>query len=75
MRCVSCGGRQDKVVDSRTDKDGRAVRRRRECLTCEHRWTTYEAFLGADKEQAELRVLIAGAYDELGQLLKRLKLA
>jgi len=42
MRCPYCGHEEDRVVDSRTSKEGRAVRRRRECLDCGHRFTTYE---------------------------------
>lgn len=42
MKCPFCGYEQDKVVDSRSSKEGRAVRRRRECLKCEGRFTTYE---------------------------------
>ncbi len=43
MKCPFCKkARQTKVVDSRTIKNGRAVRRRRECLTCTERFTTYE---------------------------------
>ena len=42
MRCPFCGHEQDKVVDSRSSKEGRAVRRRRECLDCNKRFTTYE---------------------------------
>ena len=42
MRCPFCGHEEDRVVDSRTSKEGRAVRRRRECLDCGHRFTTYE---------------------------------
>lgn len=42
MRCPYCGFEEDKVVDSRSSKEGRAVRRRRECLQCEKRFTTYE---------------------------------
>ncbi len=42
MRCPYCGHQEDKVVDSRSSKEGRAVRRRRECLECEKRYTTYE---------------------------------
>lgn len=43
MKCPRCGTEDDKVVDSRAVRDGRAVRRRRECLSCEERFTTYEA--------------------------------
>lgn len=42
VRCPSCAGVEDKVVDSRTADDGAAIRRRRECLTCGRRFTTYE---------------------------------
>ena len=42
MKCPHCGSEEDKVVDSRAVRDGRAVRRRRECLSCEERFTTYE---------------------------------
>jgi len=42
MRCPSCGHEEDKVVDSRSTKENSAVRRRRECLSCGHRFTTYE---------------------------------
>jgi transcriptional repressor NrdR len=42
MRCPFCNHLQDKVVDSRESKEGEAIRRRRECLSCERRYTTYE---------------------------------
>ncbi len=42
MRCPFCGYKEDKVVDSRGIQDGRAIRRRRECLKCKKRFTTYE---------------------------------
>lgn len=42
MKCPFCSHEEDKVVDSRTAQDGRAVRRRRECLKCGKRFTTYE---------------------------------
>lgn len=42
MRCPFCSHGEDKVVDSRSSKEGRAVRRRRECLRCGQRFTTYE---------------------------------
>lgn len=42
MKCPFCGFQEDKVVDSRTSKNGMAIRRRRECLQCERRFTTYE---------------------------------
>ncbi len=43
MKCPRCGNEDDKVVDSRAVREGRAVRRRRECLGCGERFTTYEA--------------------------------
>lgn len=42
MKCPFCGHEKDKVIDSRAAQDGRAVRRRRECLNCKERFTTYE---------------------------------
>lgn len=42
MQCPSCGASDNRVVDSRPAEDGRAIRRRRECETCEDRFTTYE---------------------------------
>ena len=42
MLCPSCGHPESKVVDSRPSEDGTTIRRRRECLTCKHRFTTYE---------------------------------
>ena len=42
MQCPFCGQDSDKVVDSRSSEGGRAVRRRRECLACNRRYTTYE---------------------------------
>ena len=42
MRCPSCGYAESKVVDSRPVDDGSAIRRRRECLSCGVRFTTYE---------------------------------
>ena len=42
MRCPYCGVEEDKVVDSRVAEDGRAIRRRRECLGCTRRYTTFE---------------------------------
>jgi transcriptional repressor NrdR len=43
VKCPRCGSEDDKVVDSRAVRDGRAVRRRRECLACGERFTTYES--------------------------------
>ncbi len=42
MRCPVCGDLEDKVIDSRTAEDGRSIRRRRACLSCGRRFTTFE---------------------------------
>jgi len=42
MKCPFCGHQEDKVVDSRASSEGEAIRRRRECLSCGKRFTTYE---------------------------------
>ncbi len=59
MRCPLCQCLDDKVIDSRTVKEGGGVRRRRECLNCGHRYTTYEAIIHAElkviKKNGQLR--------------------
>ena len=52
MRCPKCGSRDDKVVDSRQSRDSSSIRRRRECLRCGYRFTTYE-----ELERSDLRVI------------------
>ncbi|MDX2081796.1 MAG: transcriptional regulator NrdR [Terrimicrobiaceae bacterium] len=52
MRCPKCGSLEDKVIDSRLSKDGSTIRRRRECLDCATRYTTYEQI-----ERIELRAI------------------
>jgi transcriptional repressor NrdR len=42
MICPFCGHRQDRVIDSRESKEGDVIRRRRQCLQCDRRFTTYE---------------------------------
>ena len=42
MRCPYCGEQESKVVDSRHSEDGLSIRRRRECMGCQRRFTTYE---------------------------------
>ncbi len=42
MKCPFCGHLKDKVVDSREGKEGEVIRRRRQCLACERRFTSYE---------------------------------
>jgi transcriptional repressor NrdR len=52
MRCPKCGSRDDKVIDSRQSRDNSSIRRRRECLKCHYRFTTYEEI-----ERSDLRVI------------------
>jgi transcriptional repressor NrdR len=52
MRCPKCGHVEDKVIDSRAAKSGTLIRRRRSCLKCGHRFTTYEEIV-----RAKLRVV------------------
>jgi len=52
MRCPKCGHSDDKVLDSRSAREGASIRRRRQCLACEFRFTTYEEII-----KDELRVL------------------
>ena len=42
MKCPFCGDQESKVVDSRHNEDGNSIRRRRECIACQRRFTTYE---------------------------------
>lgn len=42
MKCPKCGHLDDKVLDSRAAREGASIRRRRQCLQCEYRFTTYE---------------------------------
>jgi transcriptional repressor NrdR len=69
MKCPFCGHLRDKVVDSRESKEGEAIRRRRECLECGRRFTSYErideiAYMVINKdgtrERFERQKLIAG---------------
>jgi transcriptional repressor NrdR len=52
MRCPKCGCQDDKVIDSRASREGATIRRRRECIACGFRFTTYE-----EVERAGLVVL------------------
>ena len=52
MRCPKCGCQDDKEIDSRASREGAAIRRRRECISCRHRFTTYE-----EVERGRLMVL------------------
>ena len=48
MRCPKCAHQDDKVIDTRTVKNGAVIRRRRVCLDCGHRFTTYEEVVKAN---------------------------
>jgi len=52
VRCPFCGTDEDKVIDSRQSREGLSIRRRRECLKCAYRYTTYEEI-----ERTDLRVI------------------
>ena len=52
MKCPKCGRDDDRVLDSRSARDGAAIRRRRECAGCGHRFTTYE-----EVDRDELQVI------------------
>lgn len=61
MRCPKCTHQEDKVVDTRAVRNGEAIRRRRVCLKCGHRFTTYEEVV-----KAHLRVVKRdGRHEEL----------
>ena len=73
MRCPYCDHQDDKVVDSRACRDGMAIRRRRECLNCAQRFTTYEYI-----EQTPLNVIKSDGRREpfdRGKLLEKVQLA
>lgn len=68
MRCPKCGCADSKVIDSRTADKGQSIRRRRECLECKYRFTTYER-----RETQQLVVLKRdGSHEPFdGEKLKR----
>jgi len=73
MRCPFCGFEEDRVVDSRSVREGRGVRRRRECLRCNERFTTYEYV-----EKVELMVMKNDGRQEpfdRGKLIEGIRLA
>lgn len=73
MRCPYCGAPESRVIDSRDVREGEAIRRRRECVACSRRFTTYEI--------AELRELIVVKRDgrrepfDRGKLTAKLRIA
>ncbi len=48
MRCPKCSAVDDKVIETRVSREGETIRRRRQCLNCHYRFTTYETVLPAD---------------------------
>ncbi len=73
MRCPKCEGRENRVIDSREVRNGDAIRRRRVCVGCGHRFTTYEEI-----QRAQLQVTKRdGRREELsrGKLVKSLNIA
>ena len=72
LQCASCGKRDTHVVDSRANLDGTFIRRRRECLICKGRFTTYEKAQFDPVEESALRESILGATDELVLRVKQL---
>lgn len=71
MLCPYCDGEEDKVVDSRLSEEGRSIRRRRECLACGRRYTTFEraeevpllvAKRNGVEEPFDLSKIVAGLY-------------
>ncbi len=48
MRCTKCSSLDDKVIETRISREGDFIRRRRQCLNCGHRFTTYESIVPAD---------------------------
>jgi transcriptional repressor NrdR len=73
VRCSSCGNLDSKVIDSRPSEDGLSIRRRRECLKCGARFTTYERY-----NEATLIVLKKNRSSEpfdRGKLLRSLMVA
>ena len=69
MKCPFCSNLEDKVVDSRQSAEGNSIRRRRECLKCQRRFTTYETLeemalmvvkKDARREPFERKKLLAG---------------
>ena len=73
MRCPYCDHQDDRVVDSRSCRDGQAIRRRRECINCSQRFTTYEYI-----EHAPLTIIKRDGSREpfdRGKLLQKIRLA
>ena len=76
MTCPFCGFKEDKVIDSRESKEGDSIRRRRECLDCGRRFTTYEkteeiAYMvvkrDGRREKFERQKVVEGLLKEIGR--------
>lgn len=57
MKCPKCKGFNDRIVNCRPKQDQEITRRRRECLDCGHRWTTYEIITESVKDEKLLDFL------------------
>jgi len=73
MRCPFCGNLEDRVVDSRESREGEVIRRRRECTSCERRFTSYEK-IEAQAFQVVKRDQRREPYDR-GKLMRGLQIA
>lgn len=78
MRCPQCYDRESKVIESRESGEGGAIRRRRECLKCAHRFTTYERIerpnlavvkKGGERELFDRKKLFAAIHRSVGKFL------
>lgn len=58
MKCPQCGGLDDRVANGRQKADNTIMRRRRECLACQHRWTTYEFMADSLKDKEDCQSLM-----------------
>lgn len=78
MRCPQCHDKESKVIESREAGEGGAIRRRRECLKCNHRYTTYERMerpnlavvkKGGERELFDRNKLFAAIHRSVGKFL------
>lgn len=79
MKCAKCGCDNDTVIDSRVPKHSRFIRRRRRCMNCNHRWSTFEVEFKEDaplyREMRDIASSITSMNDELLKLSVRAQLA
>ena len=58
MKCMYCGSINSKVIDSRAGEDNTIIRRRRECINCGKRFTTYEKIANANSKEEVLKLIL-----------------